>query len=236
MAAPGRAAGLLAAVLFCIANPALAQVGASVSVVSDYLYRGASLSDGQPAASLGISYDHASGAYGGLTVSAVKTRDSGFQPLGYVAVIGYAHRVGDAASWDVGVINREVSVYFDRRYSYNYSEIFAGFSKRNISTHIYFAPKYNRRNESTVYVDLDGVLRPKDGWRLLGHVGVTTTLSPDNTPFEHPTRFDLRAAVARAFGNGEVQLAGIINSPRPEYPEGRRQRRETLQARVTVFF
>jgi len=219
-----------------MATPALAQVGVSVSVVSDYLYRGASLSDGQPAASLGVSYDHVSGAYGGLTISAVKTRNSGFQPLGYVAVVGYAHRLEDAASWDVGLINREVSVYFDRRYSYNYTEIYAGFSKRNISTHIYFAPKYNRRNESTIYVDLDGVLRPRDGWRVLGHVGATVTVSPDSMPFEHPTRFDARAAVAREFGNGEVQLAWIINSPRPEYPEGRRQRRDTLQARITVAF
>ena len=204
--------------------------------MSDDLYRGVSLSDGQPAAHLDVSYDHPSGAYAGLTLSGLKTRQAGLRPLGYLAVLGYAHRLGDGASWDVGLSNREVSVYLDRRYSYNYTELYAGLSRHSLSGHVYLAPKYNRRNQTTVYVDLDGAMHPRDRWRLFGHAGALMTLGPERAPFGRPARFDLRAGIAREFTNGEVQLSWTANSPRSAYPEGQWRKRSVVQASLTAFF
>ena len=74
MAAAGFAwfSAALTTLLPLVASPAAAQVGVSASLLTDYLYRGVSLSDGRPAASLTLSYDHPSGAYGGLTASSAR--------------------------------------------------------------------------------------------------------------------------------------------------------------------
>lgn len=67
--------------LLCAANPALAQdesdapgaldVNASVSVVSDYHFRGLTLSDGDPAVQASLEAEHESGLYAGVWGSSI---------------------------------------------------------------------------------------------------------------------------------------------------------------------
>src|SRR5205809_7860424 len=63
----GLALGLGLAVL-AAAGPAAAQLNASLGVVSDYRLRGVPLTQGRPAVTLDVGYDHSSGAYAGATV------------------------------------------------------------------------------------------------------------------------------------------------------------------------
>src|SRR6266508_589758 len=60
------------AVLALFASVAAAQISGTVNLVSDYRYRGTSLSDDKPAAQLGLTYDDASGWYAGLSASTVR--------------------------------------------------------------------------------------------------------------------------------------------------------------------
>ena len=65
-----RACGLLsisAIALLRLAGPAQAEVGLSAEVDSDDRVRGVSFSNGNPVFSLNLTYDHASGAYAGIT-------------------------------------------------------------------------------------------------------------------------------------------------------------------------
>ena len=66
--------GLALWLLLC-AGACRAQVAGSVGVVSDYRYRGMSLSDGRPAVQLSIDRDFAAGTYAGLMLSSVRLRD-----------------------------------------------------------------------------------------------------------------------------------------------------------------
>ena len=116
---------------------AAAQVAVSAQLESDDRFRGVSLSAGEPALSVTVAYDHSTGLYGGLTGVLAATRHSGVQPLGYVAYLGYAGRLGGDASWDVGVSNSEDVVYLNKRDTQNYTEVYAGVSKGDLSAHVY---------------------------------------------------------------------------------------------------
>src|SRR5258708_34133383 len=98
--APSRRLRVLAAVLACLALPTLgsAQVGASVSLASDFRYRGSSLSDGKPALSASLTSDHPGGVYLGVTGIGAETARDGVQALGYQAYAGYAHRMAAGGS------------------------------------------------------------------------------------------------------------------------------------------
>ncbi len=226
---------MVVVLLQCLALPSRAQVAASVSLESDDLFRGVSLSDGRPVLNLGLAYDHRSGAFGGVTVTAVDTRHSDIKTLGYAAYLGYARRLDDGASWEVGVTNSRTLVYLDRRYSNYYTEIYAGFSKNNISTHIYYSPRYLDEDAAAVYVDIDGAVEPAKDWRLFGHAGVLMSLGR-TAPSGGRTRLDMRAGVARTYKAAELHLAWTASSRQPFYPEWRKQKRSTLEAGVAVYF
>ena len=135
-----RACGLLsvaAIALLRLAGPAHAQVGLSAAVESDDRVRGVSLSDGNPVLSLNLTYDHVSGVYAGVSATTVATDHKGVEMLGDVVYLCYAGRFGPETSWDVGVSNSNVSVYPDIAYRYNYTELYAGITRNNLSAHLY---------------------------------------------------------------------------------------------------
>lgn len=92
----------LALGLACLACPAWAQtsdwsVTGAVGVVSDYRYRGYSLSDGKPAAQGGLTASHTSGFYGDVFVSTVAEygigADGDGAELEVTATLGWAGQV-----------------------------------------------------------------------------------------------------------------------------------------------
>ena len=92
---------VVVAALLCMAQ-ARAQVAGSATLVSDYRFRGVSLSDDQPSAQLSIDYDQpASGWYAGGMMSTVRFDSrNAVQLLGYA---GHARRLSADWSWDAGV-------------------------------------------------------------------------------------------------------------------------------------
>src|SRR5258706_28496 len=137
-----------------------AEVAVSASVDTDYRFRGISLSDGHPALSASVSFDQPDGVFGGVTGIAVQTDHSGVQGLGYIGYLGYAHRMNAGGSWEVGVTNSQTSVYLYRRYSANYTEIYAGYSNGDLSAHVFYSPKYIGVEDDTIYAEVNGAFRP----------------------------------------------------------------------------
>jgi uncharacterized protein (TIGR02001 family) len=227
---------ILAGAALCPGALACAQVAAQAELATDYRYRGVSLSDGAAAIALTLTYDHQSGLYGGATLVAGDLEHGGVQALSYIAYVGYARRLGQDASWDVGLTNSGATIGLDRTYVSDYTEIYAGFTKNNISAHIYYSPKYIVERTGTLYLDVDGSAHPASHWRLFGHVGVLAPLGPIEDPRDGGARLDLRAGIAREFRRCELNLAWTAATPAPIYPEGYRQTASTLVAAVVVFF
>lgn len=94
------AAGLLLS-LTCWSAPAAAvDVTAELGLVSDYRYRGISLSDGKPAAQASISVEHDSGAYVSIWSSTIE--EPGFDAdIEVDFAAGYALEVTDKLSLDL---------------------------------------------------------------------------------------------------------------------------------------
>jgi uncharacterized protein (TIGR02001 family) len=230
--APTRRSGELiawvASVILGLVAPAHAELGASVALESDDRLRGVSLSDGNAVLSLNVTYDHASGLYGGVSGTAVATDRSGVEWLGDVVYVGYAHRLDAETSWDVGVTNSNVSVYPDTAYRYNYTEVYGGITRNNISAHIYYSPRYIGGGAATLYAEVNGAWRPAKRWRLFAHVGVLNSLGGGGRTYAGHTLFDGRAGVAREFGRYEVHLAWTTTSAAAYFPPGYRQARNAL--------
>jgi uncharacterized protein (TIGR02001 family) len=227
---------MILALALALASPAHAQLGFGAAVESDDRVRGLSLSDGRPTLNLSFSYDSPSGLYGGGTAIGVDTRSSGLQPLGYVVYAGYAVKMSPSVAWDAGVTNNQVTVYLDRKYTDNYTELYAGFTERDVSAHIYYSPNYLDDSGGVIYIDVDGAVRPADRWRLFGHAGVLTPLNSTGPSGGGGPRFDLQAGVAREFTHADVHLSWVATTPTPVFPPDRRQARNVMVLGAAYFF
>jgi uncharacterized protein (TIGR02001 family) len=231
-----RLLSVAAIVLLRLAGPAHAETGLSAAVNSDDRVRGVSLSDGNPVLSLNFTYDHASGVYAGISATAVATDHTGIEMLGDVVYLGYAGRLSPETSWDVGVSNSNVSVYPDIAYRYNYTELYAGITRNNISAHLYYSPRYLGGGARTLYGEVNGTWKLASRWRLFAHAGVLTSLGGGNLTYAGSTQFDGRLGLAREFGRCEVRVAWTTTSSAPDFPEGHRQSRNAVVAGAAYNF
>lgn len=153
--------------LACVcAWPAHAQVSGSVGVVSEYRYRGVSLSDDKPALQGSIAYDATKGAYFGLFASTIEYEGvGGFQLIPYA---GYARRDKHGNSWDVGLR----AVHFTQGSEGDYLEAHVGVALRHVALRLHFAPEYFGDGPNW-YAQADGSVPIRERFRWLWHVGVT---------------------------------------------------------------
>lgn len=219
-----------------LAAPVTAQVGVSASVTSDYLYRGVSLSNGRPALSVTIAYDHPSGVYAGGSVIGETTATLGPRILGYAENIGYARRAKSGVTWDIGVSHTGFTEYYDKGYPLNDTELYSGVRVGDISYYVYYSPHYYGEGVHTLYIDVSATHRIARRWRLFGHVGVLTPLAGPGGPNRLGEQFDLRAGVAAEFKGGELQLAWTVVRPDADYLVGPAQKRDVLSVGAAFFF
>jgi uncharacterized protein (TIGR02001 family) len=234
--APRSAAGLLFALLLTCPAPAIAAVGASVSVLNEDVFRGRSLSDGRPVAVGELSYDDLSGFYVGGSITGIATRHSGAQLLGVQGYAGYAHQIGSGPTLDVGITNARYTHYYSGSAGVDYTEFYAGIITDHISSHIRYSPNYFGTGQATVYGDLDGVLRPWDKWRLNAHAGLLIQASGPTLPHSARRRYDWRIGVSREIGRFSLQLGWAGSGPGRDYYAGSPHGRSSFLLGATYIF
>ena len=219
-----------AASAIALAHPAIAQVGATIGYASDYRLRGVSLTTRLPVVTLSGSYDHPSGIYAGGAAILYDPGGSSVRWLGHTEYLGYAWRTSHGPTFDVGVNNVDMS---GAAHPTDYTQVYLGVTQRNVSAHVYFAPNNPRRGESTAYLDLNGVMRPAENWRLTGHLGALRRIGGEDAEGRR-NRYDLQVGVAREIGRIELELSGVavLHRPKPQRPDSR----AGLIAGVNVFF
>lgn len=219
----GLAAGL------CLVASAQAQTSLSAAVDSDDRFRGFSLSGERPTLSINLNYDDASGVYAGLSGLAVATARMGPQWLGSVAYVGYsARRDGGRFALDVGLSNTNVNNYSFGRHAYDYMEVYGGVITDHLAAHAYVSPNYDGQAERTLYTDLDAAFRPAPQWRLFGHVGALTPITPRLDGIKTREQYDLRAGVSTQYKHCELHLAWSLAGPAPAYADWRGRSRSAL--------
>ena len=211
-------------------------MAASATITTNYLYRGVSLSDGQPALDLALIYDHESGFYVGGSLTGEVTRHQSAQWQGHQEYAGYALRLAPGSTVDLGVSN----LYY-RNYVYPYgdadaTEIYVGWVKGPLNYYLHYSPNYFHPGARVLYGEINGAVRLPRPWRLFGHVGVLTPLGGGNDDKE---RYDVRAGIAVTFKHGEAQLAWTTSRPPPAYAAyigTQAQGRGTVALGLTWFF
>jgi len=203
-----------------------AQFSGSASVVSDYRFRGISLSHHKPAAQIALAYDDASGWYGGAFASTVQLGDATSREVQAVSFVGYAKRDPSGLSWEAGA---DYSVVTGDR-SYSYAEAYAGVAFENVSARLYYAPRYFGQDSNAIYGEINASHPLVDRVRLIAHGGALWNNSEDsyNRRPDHRV-FDGSVGVALDLDPFNVQLAWVgISSHNTLYPVATTGRRNSI--------
>jgi uncharacterized protein (TIGR02001 family) len=163
-----------ATLLLCVfTNGVGAQISGTASIVSDYRYRGITLSDQKPAAQIGLAYDHPLGWYAGAFGSTVRLAPPSGPGIQATVFAGYVAPLASGISVEAG---GDYSV-FTRAAGYNYGEIFLGVARENLSARIYYSDRYFGQRVNAWYGEINGTQSLIDRVRLLAHVGFLSTHS-----------------------------------------------------------
>jgi uncharacterized protein (TIGR02001 family) len=214
----------LPAVLAAAAPPARAQWSASVSAMSDYRFRGVSLSDHKPDLRAGIAYDGRAGWYGGAALTRVELGPEGAraQLLGYA---GLSRRWSADWAWDAGI----TATHFVADADYDYAELYAGVLGRNLQARVYASPTYFGRHSRSLYAELDAQWPLSRWWSAQAHAGRLAASGRGQ-------RSDWRVGLRRGFDAAQVQLDWSSAGHGGPYPAAYDGRRSGWTFSVSYFF
>lgn len=194
----------LCAPLVLAGGAACAQVGLSVAFLSDYRYRGVSLSDQKPTLRLGIDYDDPSGWYGGLSFVGVEPRPDRRQ-LESVGYAGYAGRLSDSLGWEAGA----TAAHFGIDSIYDYQELFAGVQGDGWNVRLHYSPDYFGSGARTVYGEVNAGMPLSPLVRATAHLG-TLMLVADAPAGARRQNVDASVGLAVARDAWELRLDLVV--------------------------
>ena len=222
------AAGLLAILVAVAAAPALAQLSSSLSVDSNYVYRGLTLSRDRPVARLDLSYDHPSGAYGGVSLIGMRDTPDADIGLSYVGYAGYVWQPVQGPSWEAGISDTHIRNGSD----YDNTEVYGGVITRAFTARVYYAPHYYGSRMRTLYNELSTSRRLTPNWRTFVHAGVLTPLDGAY----RRERYDVRAGLAVSLSHYQIEAAWSRAFPVPGYLSHRPGDGDALVLSASSFF
>lgn len=160
-----RAVVLCACLFVCDAR---AQVSGSVALVSDYRFRGVSLSDRGPAVQVSLAYDRSDGWYVGAFASSVRFGDAQQTRAQLLSYAGYAWRLRGDLNAEAGV---NYSAFFGGASGYDYPEVYVGLTTDRLCGRLYYAPRYFGEDTPVVYAEFNLAQLLSEHVRLLAHLG-----------------------------------------------------------------
>jgi uncharacterized protein (TIGR02001 family) len=214
------AATLLINVSAFASAPASAQVSATASVKSDERFRGRSLSEGHPAATLDVSYDRHDGSYFGGSATLVLGGDDDVGLLGTQAYVGYATRTENGLSIDAGIVGYAYTRRYSGRREERYAEAHVGVSNETVSASARYTPSYLGLGTSVVYTEIGTTKRVARDWVLHAHAGVLVQTSGMPALGGRRVRYDGRLSLRRDFGSYALEAAWTIGGPNDQYFDG----------------
>jgi uncharacterized protein (TIGR02001 family) len=212
---------------------ACAQFSGSVSLLSDYRFRGVSFSSEEPAAQADVSYDFASGWYGGAFISSVKFDSYPKVHRLLLPYAGYAHRISPDVSVDAGIKYADFSLGSD----FDYLELHTGVTARFLNLQLSYAPKYFGQQRAGTYLEMNGGTALMDSLRLFGHAGVLYVRPDPNHHETSGTQVDGRIGVRYEYEFFSAQLSWVVaNRVALIYPVDTAQARHAWVLQVSAFF
>ena len=202
--------------------------------MSDYRYRGISLTGNDPALQGTVDYDDPSGFYAGAFASNVRFAYASGAEAQILSFVGYARQLPSGVSLDAGV---DYSL-FTRTQGYDYPEIYCGFASGTFSGRLHYSPRYFGHFGDAVYGELNAAQPLADNVRLVVHGGVLH--SSYGNAYPAPTTratFDGRVAVSFDIDGFNVELGFVgVSNAQSAYPFARNGRRNGVVATLMRSF
>ncbi|MBU1362291.1 MAG: TorF family putative porin [Gammaproteobacteria bacterium] len=210
--------GAFAAPAFAEEAPASPHsVTANVTLASDYIFRGVSQSQSQPAIQGGFDYSHSSGVYvgtwasnvGWVTRSDYSAKDNNSMEWDFYA--GYRGGFAEDFTYDVGAIKYYYPGSGNGNATADSTEVYAAIGWKFITLkYSYAVSSYlfgwtgtaGEKTRGSGYIDLSASYDLGNGWGINGHVGHQDI--KDNTNASYT---DWKLGVSKDVGFGVVGLA-----------------------------
>ncbi len=184
-----------------------ADISANVGFVSDYVWRGQSQTDNNPAIQGGLDYSHSSGFYLGAWGSNITFANS--LELDFYG--GYAGKVNDKLGYDVGVIYYDYPSGDNKcggkdcNYTEIYGKVSYDFGPAAVSVGINYSPEFagESGNAEWYFGEVDVPL-PQD-FSLNLHLG--RQVVDDNVQWGTPNWTEWKVGVSKSFAGLDFGLA-----------------------------
>ena len=215
--------GLMTSVAMAADAPASPHtVAYNVGLTSDYIFRGISQTQNDPALSGGVDYSHASGLYAGTWVSQQKWVKTGgtnaandpYKTSSDWEMDFYAGYKGsaDKISYDIGLIRyfydgntaaNQVSPDTTEAYlGLTYGPVTAKYSHAISDYFIGWGTLGTTKTKGSNYLELNATHDLGNGWGLLGHIGAQKIKNKPNADYT-----DWKVGVTKDVGVGTVTVA-----------------------------
>jgi uncharacterized protein (TIGR02001 family) len=218
------------------ASAAHAQFSGTAAVMSDYRYRGISLTNDQPAAQLAVVYDDPRDWYvGALATTALAHCGHECGGVQVISYAGYASRQSSGVTLDAG----GSFSFSTASEGYSFPELYLGFSYLDTTARVNFSPRYFGQDTRSTYLELAQSLPVHDRVRLLGHVGLLHLSSVPSYPYpsQRQTAIDVLLGAAIDLAPVELQLTWQHSgSPAYVYPLSAGEKRTRFVVQVTYPF
>ncbi len=195
---------LVAAGLLCAAATANAEVSGTVTAVSDYDFRGVSLSAKDPALQASIDYAHDSGFYAGAWASNIDYGSSIDGDIELDLYLGFAGETEGGMGWDVGLVwytYPDSSASLTASSISDYPELYAGMTFGPVEIKQWFTNDYSGTDLDALYTEMNyGFELPAD-FGLNLHLGYNYGDAFDG--FEY---FDFAVGVSKSVGHFDMEL------------------------------
>jgi uncharacterized protein (TIGR02001 family) len=196
---------------------AAGQFSGSLSLESEYRYRGVSFSNERPDLRLTLAYDHASGVYLGASVTRVQFPYGEPGPALQVYA-GTTGDIGAAWRWEAGA----TSFHFKNDADYDYAEAFVGVLGDQGSLRLYMTPDYYGIGAHTAYLEFSW------GWPLASDLRLFAQGGALHRSGTSGVHLDGRIGTAWQAGAVEWQLAWLAAQRRAPFGVPRSQRSSLL--------
>jgi uncharacterized protein (TIGR02001 family) len=159
--------------LLVAAAAANAQVSSTVTLTSDYDFRGFSQSAKDPALQASLDYAHESGWYVGGWASNV---DFGEADVDYEVDLytGFSGGAEDGVGWDVGLV---YYAYPDES-DFDYVEAYGGITYNWFEGKVWYSPDFGGDttpgDTSAIYIEANATIPVRENFSVLLHAGLST--------------------------------------------------------------
>jgi uncharacterized protein (TIGR02001 family) len=161
-----RGMKLIGLSLLLVAGSASAELSSTITLTTDYDFRGISQTAEDPALQASLDWANEGGFYAGIWGSNVDfDSESDFELDGYV---GFAGGEEDELGYDVGLVYYS---YWPDDDDINYAEIYAGVSYNILDAKLWYSDDYVNSGESAYYIEANANLELEQGFGVGFHIG-----------------------------------------------------------------